>query len=108
MDPEIVLGTAQQPEDMARSNSTFVHQGGPVCGDGMGAVCSHLGKGANFSFYKFLLWAHHMPEAELYTGRYGGAFLGALVSGGSWIDSASRQSLGVIVKQHSGLDGMGH
>lgn len=60
-------------------------------------VCSHLGKWANFSFYKYLFCTCHMPEAELCTGRYRDAFLGALVSGGSW-DSALRQSLGVIVK----------
>lgn len=49
-----------------------------------------------------------MPEAELCAGRCGDAFLGALVSGGSWADSASRQSLGVIVRQNSGLGRMGH
>lgn len=60
------------------------------------------------SFTKYLLCAPNMPEAWLCTGRCIDAFPGALVSGGSWVDSTSRQPLGVIVRQDSGLGGMGH
>lgn len=66
-DPETLLGRARQPEDMAVSNSTI--------------VCSHPGKWANFSSYKYLLCACHMPEAELHPGKCDDAFWSTEVSG---------------------------
>lgn len=47
-----------------------------------------------------------MPDAELCTGGCGDEFLGALVSGGSQVDSGSQQSLGVIARWDSGVGGM--
>lgn len=49
-----------------------------------------------------------MPDAELHTEGHGDEFLGALVPEGSWVDSASRQSLRVVVWQDSGLGGAVH
>lgn len=57
-------------------------------------------------FIQYLLHAYNMPDAELCTGGCGDEFLGALVSGGSQVDSGSQQSLGVIARWDSGVGGM--